>query len=413
VISRLISSDRATSAPLVSLLSCSVGGSCSLMLLLHKPRQQFRFACPALHDRVHWLLCCAFLVFPYCQTAKHRSLVDAAVECTSHFFFFLLLCFQPTDSAMKFESKLVPFLLLGGLRLTHGVLEQEACAAHGVPTDSERRLTRESGRDLAVVGGAVITNGVVKLGIFDEGHLNVYDNTEGSLEVGIRWDGVEATAHGCTCEGWGASATGSTGPFSGYANDDSGTANLAAQPIIVTGDSAFVDVMVTSGPGTLRVTHNYEPAPETPNLYVATVTFENKDLVETLTNLRYRRVMDWDIPPDLYNECVSIDTGTAKSLEYASDDGFVSSNPLGAFDSILFSCPTGGVGCAFFDSGPNDHGALFQFLFKNEDESLVTLAPGETFTFKIYYGGAANKVDAVLAIQAVGAEVSRVKISSQ
>jgi hypothetical protein len=306
---------------------------------------------------------------------------------------------------MKFESKLLPFLLLGGLRLTHGV-DQDACAARKFIHDP--RQARESGRDLAVVGGAVISNGIVKLGIFDEGHLNVFDDADFVLPfVGLRWNDVEATSHGCTCEGWGASATSSGGDFSG-------TANLAAQPIIVTGvDKAFTDVRVTSGPGTLRVTHNYEPAPETPNLYVATVTFENKDPVETLTNLRYRRVMDWDIPDDIFNECVSIDTGTAKSLEYASDDGFVSSNPLGAFDSILFSCPTGGVGCAFFDSGPNDHGALFQFLFKNEDESLVTLAPGETFTFKIYYGGAANKVDATSAIQAVGAEVSRVKISAQ
>jgi hypothetical protein len=175
--------------------------------------------------------------------------------------------------------------------------------------------------------------------------------------------------------------------------------------------------MVTSGPGTLRVTHNYEPAPETPNLYVATVTFENTDLVESLTDFRYRRVMDWDIPPDLTSECVSIDTGTAISLEYASDQGFAYSDPLRPFTGthqspILFECP-GGVGCPVFNSGPTDHGALFQFLFKNEDESLVTLAPGETFTFKIYYGGAANKADATLAIQAVGAEVSRVEISAQ
>jgi hypothetical protein len=329
------------------------------------------------------------------------------------------LCSQPTESAMKFESKLLPFLLLGGLRLTHGV-DQDACAARKFIHDP--RQARESGRDLAVVGGAVISNGIVKLGIFDEGHLNVFDDADFVLPfVGLRWNDVEATSHGCTCEGWGASATSSGGDFSGFANDFSGTANLAAQPIIVTGvDKAFTDVRVTSGPGTLRVTHNYEPAPETPNLYVATVTFENKDPVETLTNLRYRRVMDWDIPDDIFNECVSIDTGTAKSLEYVSDNGFAVSDPLidfTGFDEgpILFECKDDDdfASCPVFDSGPDDHGAVFQFLFKNEDESLVTLAPGETFTFKIYYGGAANKVDATSAIQAVGAEVSRVKISAQ
>jgi hypothetical protein len=170
-------------------------------------------------------------------------------------------------------------------------------------------------------------------------------------------------------------------------------------------------VQLTSGP--LRVTHYYEPAPETDNLYVATVTFVNTG-VESLTDLRYRRVMDWDVPPDVFNECVSIGTGSAVSLEYASDNGFLTSNPLAnpIGDFFAFECPFG-VGCPVFDSGPEDHGAAFQFLFKNNDLTLVTLDPGETFTFKIYYGGAGTKADATAALVAVGAEVSRAKISAQ
>jgi hypothetical protein len=64
---------------------------------------------------------------------------------------------------VKFESKLLRFILLGGLRF--GVV-QESCAANGLADDSNdilRRLARESGHDLAVIGGAVISNGVVKL----------------------------------------------------------------------------------------------------------------------------------------------------------------------------------------------------------------------------------------------------------
>jgi hypothetical protein len=79
---------------------------------------------------------------------------------------------------------------------------------------------------------------------------------------------------------------------------------------------------------------------------------------------------------------------------------------------IPFSLNASVVLAEVVDSGPRDHGAFFQFLF-NEDLTLVTLEPGETFAFKIYYGGAATKVDATLAIQAVSAEVSRVKISAQ
>jgi hypothetical protein len=321
---------------------------------------------------------------------------------------------------MKFESKFLPLLLLGGLRLTHGqeVPEvQEACAAAGLTDPSAvRRLTLESGRDLVVTGGAIISNGVVTLGILDAGHLNIADDTGVSPGVtGIRWNDIEATSWGCPCEGWGASAsgTGAVGVFSGWANDSSGSSNIAAEPIVVVGlDEALTDVKITTGP--LRVTHYYEPAPETVNLYVATVTYENTDAVESLTELRYRRVMDWDIPPSTFSECVSIDTGEAVSLEYASDNGFVTSDPLSnpIGDFLAFECPLG-VGCPVFDSGPQDHGAVFQFLFKNSDLSLVQLGPGEKFTFKIYYGGAGNKEDATAALAAVEAEVSRVKISAQ
>lgn len=74
------------------------------------------------------------------------------------------------------------------------------------------------------------------------------------------------------------------------------------------------------------------------------------------------------------------------------------------FSGINFACPAG-AGCAVLDNGPSDHGALFQFLFKKPDLTPLALGPGETLSFKIFYGAAPNKSEAADALSKVGAEV--------
>ena len=111
---------------------------------------------------------------------------------------------------------------------------------------------------------------------------------------------------------------------------------------------------VTTGP--LRVKHEFFPSAETNKLYQVVVTLTNTDAERTLTQLRYRRVMDWDIPPQLYNECVSIFySGTLFpiDLEYFTDDGFDGNDPRdgAATSGILYQC-TQGTGCGpLYDSG--------------------------------------------------------------
>jgi hypothetical protein len=318
---------------------------------------------------------------------------------------------------------------------------------------------------------AIISNGVIKLGFNQDGSLNVPShenedtmNNNGSIDVGLRFfkqsnqnqvlggqlgqnpvedlsledlssfrysgqiepqgEWVESTAWGCTCEGWGVSAQIVGGnSFSGYANSAGGSterANLDPEPIQVglhpDGETALIDVKVTTGP--LRVTHYFHPIPQTRNLYVADVTYENTSPQsgqdsKTLTNLRYRRVMDWDIPPTIYDECVSIDKGNSIDFEYASDNGFARTDPLSGANDIMFSCAANGGTCPVWDSGPHDHGALFQFLFKNANGSLRTLGPQETFTFQIVYGAAGNKIDAFAALQAFGVEVRTNNVNFQ
>jgi hypothetical protein len=143
---------------------------------------------------------------------------------------------------------------------------------------------------------------------------------------------------------------------------------------------------------TFKVTHDYHPS-FTPNLYEATVTIEN--ISSANANVRYRRVMDWDVEPTPFSEFVTLVTiqGSTKAANvlFSSDNGFASANPLSGPSSILF---TGDAQ----DSGPADHGALFDFGFGD-------VAPGGKISFNIYYGAAPTESEALTALAVVRAEV--------
>ena len=236
---------------------------------------------------------------------------------------------------------------------------------------------------------AIISNGTVQLGVWAEGHLNVPGGTPssggGNTTVGLRFmpTNAEATADGCTCEGWGAADA--TSAVSGYANDDDAVVNLTPVSFVVTDDTAVSTVDIGS---TMRVVHNYHPSSGTANLYQVDVSITNTS--GSPIHLLYRRVMDWDIEPTAFDEYVTMVPGVAPELVFTSDDGFASANPLAGPSDI------GNVG-AFVDAGPADHGALFDFDFG-------TLDPGWTKQFQTFYGGAATEVDALAALTAVGAQ---------
>jgi sugar lactone lactonase YvrE len=238
-------------------------------------------------------------------------------------------------------------------------------------------------------GGAIIANGTVQLGVHNEGHLNVPLNPvpiPGPTVVGLRHlpTVAEGTAHGCLCEGWGAADA--TSGVTGYANESVGISNLTQVSFSSTGSSATSVVDVGTS---IRVTHDYQPSLTTANLYTASVTIENISGGDI--DARYRRVVDWDVDPTPMDEFITIDGGTSTALLFSSDDGFASPDPLAGPSSILF---TGNA----VDSGPADHGALFDFGFG-------TLAAGDSKTFNLYYGAASSEIGALAALAAVQAEV--------
>src|SRR5262249_36368546 len=128
----------------------------------------------------------------------------------------------------------------------------------------------------------------------------------------------------------------------------------------------------------------------TPNLFQVTVTIRNLTGAP-ITDLRYRRVMDWDVEPTAFEEYVTVHTGGASDVLFTSDNGFATANPLDPAGSILF---TGEA----THSGPADHGADFDFGFGS-------LAAGGTEKFNTYYGAAGTESGALAALAGAGAEV--------
>lgn len=239
----------------------------------------------------------------------------------------------------------------------------------------------------------VISNGTVWFGILPFGNLNVPNGGPPSsgtrtTTLGLRYlpTNADAMSPGCPCEGWGV-ADATTG-VKGFANASTGTAGIIGEQFTTTPTQVLSVVSIGS---TFRVTHDFHPSAITPYLFEVTVSIQNISEAP-VTDLRYRRVMDWDVEPTAFAEFVTIQgAATTPTLAYVSDNGFASADPLSARTPILFA----GDAVA---SGPADHGTLFDFAFG-------PLAAGATKTFKLYYGAAGTEVEALGALRAIGAEL--------
>lgn len=251
----------------------------------------------------------------------------------------------------------------------------------------------------AAFTGGFITNETVTLGVHPEGHLNLDGGPAslgGETTVGLRYNptGAESTAPGCTCEGWGAGDA--VSGVSGSANDSDGIYDVEAISFTTDG---LVAQSVTQIPNStdprLEVTHSFAPSAATPYLYEVDVTIQN--LTGAEADLRYRRTMDWDVEPTPFDEYTTID-GNAAALRYSSTNGFDSSDPLDTPSPYEIGPGSISGGPSIIDSGPNDHGAMFDFGFDD-------IPAGESIEFSIFYGAAGTETDALNAIASVGAEV--------
>jgi len=279
-----------------------------------------------------------------------------------------------------------------------------------------------------VTPGAVISNGTVMIGVTQYGGLGYncvgagdsncpaaaagnVNGGAGPATVGLRYVplNTDAIADGCVCEGWGV-ADATTG-LTGGANESTGYTNITPVSFVhdATSAVATVDISDPAIPGyALRVVQNFHPSSVTPNLYEVSVTITNTG-THDISDLRFRRSMDWDIEPTNFDEWVTIaNTAASRQLLWDGDDGFVNPNPLEAH-AVLSSGSVCGVGytgpCEFKDLGaagvyptvtqPSDHGASFDFGFG-------ALSAGASRSFKTYYGAAPSEDSAVAAVGAQG-----------
>src|SRR5215470_2669511 len=219
----------------------------------------------------------------------------------------------------------------------------------------------------------------------------------------------DATSPGCLCEGWGVSATSATTSTtaSGFANVSSGTGGLspvsfvtdapppAAVPPFGTFATSTVKISGFNSLGTgLTVEQAYTVA-VAGRLFKDTVTITN-GTGEMLNNLRYVRVMDWDVPFTEFSDIVTIQgTATTTDREFSNDQGFATADPLAANPPQIVA---GTTNTDFVDSGPADHGAYFRFNFGD-------LAAGASLTFDIFYGAAPNEALMLAALGAANIEL--------
>lgn len=250
-----------------------------------------------------------------------------------------------------------------------------------------------------IFNGGTAANSSVALGVNDQGHLNFSDSffsTTNAGATGLAFkfpDGTwrDATAPGCLCEGWGVAVTTAAGDrVSGGASVDSGGVfGLTSGTFGATPSSATSTLGLTGAP--LEITHSYGVS-LSPNVFQGNVSLTNNGDT-TLTDVVYRRAMDWDVPPTEFSEFVT-HQGVVANLEsnggnvrFASDNGFADTDPT--VDAGWMNFET--VNTDFVDNGPDDHGSVFDFAFGD-------LAPGETRNFNIFYGAFASEAEADAAI---------------
>lgn len=244
----------------------------------------------------------------------------------------------------------------------------------------------------------VSANGTTQIGINDGGELDRSGTAAGFVGLGYNFTGQggrtgfqDALTPGCPCEAWGVAANGT----SGYIGQSVGNSNIVVGAPVAGVNSFTSNTSLATLPG-LSITQTYERSAETADgaLFKATVVLHN-GTGAAITDLRYARAMDWDVPPTEFSEYTTfVGTGTTTTLLRSTDNGFSNADPLTAvFDGgIVGPINSDGV------TGPADHGSLFVFGFGG-------LAAGADYTFNIFYGAAANEASAVSLLSLVAPEL--------
>ena len=228
---------------------------------------------------------------------------------------------------------------------------------------------------------AVLDTGTIQMGVSEDGGLG-FDG------VGLNFDGVgDAIIPGCLCEGWGVAANGSDG-FYTYGGTTSGFDTVNFVDTGAVGDANAVStVLLDNG---LEVTHTYSSAAGG-SLFKVEVTLENTTGA-TMTDIRYERILDWDVPPDHFS-----DDFTTVFVPGVAPEGDVLHTSLNPFHVPLPMSPDPFLANQNRTDEPGDLGGDFILGFGS-------LAAGATHTFTTYIGAARTTEELLAAFGAVGIE---------
>ncbi|MGH2905241.1 MAG: hypothetical protein ACRDKI_00550 [Solirubrobacterales bacterium] len=285
----------------------------------------------------------------------------------------------------------------------------EVTADDGDPGGVVESLTTDYVGPISYEGWS-IDNGVVQLGVRTTGALNVPglpSASEGVDIVGLRQvsNNLDSIAPGSPQEAWGvydaASGTHGWANDNGYSgntqtDDDIGDTDVPSHHLDeVSFDhtnstaESVVNVDDNNGDPALQVTHEFKPTGISNQVYRVDVTLTALP-GHSFTHLKYRRLTDWDIEPTAFNEAVTLMAGDSPYLLGTSDEGFSSPNPM---DPLDYNEVHGEA----IKTGPGDIGAAFDFDFG-------ALSPGQSRTFKLWYGVSPTENEALGVLHDLKAE---------
>jgi PEP-CTERM motif len=188
------------------------------------------------------------------------------------------------------------------------------------------------------------------------------------------------------------------GTVTGYSANADGSANVTGVSFVSTPTNATSITTI----GGLQVTQAYTPSAASGAMFTDHVTLTNTT-GSTMTDVRYSRATDWDIPPTEFNGFTTIQGWPATNLLFSNNNGFNAPNPLVDYSS---QCVLGGKisSCAdvtnknFTGLGPTDQGSFFTFGFGS-------LGSGDSVSFDVIYGADYTTSEVLADLAAVGAEV--------
>ena len=293
---------------------------------------------------------------------------------------------------------------LPGKIIYNSTTPSEQKIALGVNPEGHLNTSREEDGGTNIVSNATYTGVAYKFPVGSQ--RSRLDRSGFGPITTAKW--YDAIAPGCQCEGWGAGGIDRYGrQFVGYANVSSGISNVKV--VNFTFDTSSIESVTTindsRGDPALQIRHVYGPSPlATDKLFEAVVTITNIS-GHKITDVRYNRSMDWDIPESEFSERVTIKgarasatSATKPRVKYSGNNGFMNGNPFNSANSHTKWPMTNQVNPERTRGGPADHGATFTFEFGE-------LVCGENHNFITYYGAAKNKETMEAALALEGADV--------